>query len=518
VTSNHVVAVEAVMPDGSLERFSIEDPGPDLVGLLVGSEGTLGVVTKAWVRLTPLPQAVATFLVAFASVEKAIACVSAIIAEGIVPRSLEAMDRLTLEAVEAYLRCGYPRGAEAVLLIELDGPEESVRPEAQRVEAICRESGAYEFRAAQDEAERERLWEGRRGAYAALARLAPNVLVEDGVVPRDHLPETLRQVREIAARHGIEVSLLFHAGDGNLHPNIIFDERDAEQTARVKQAGYEILKACVEREGSLSGEHGIGADKRRAMAWLFTPATLGLFRRVKRSLDPADLANPNKIIPLPAESLSERQFLRPQRALSPAARFLVEQVRERAARAEPFSVVGLGSRISAIGPRGPGGFVSTRALDQVLELDSGNYTVSVEAGIPVRSLLEAAGARGLGLALPPWPGSLGGLLATRPWTGLRDQVLGMRVLLPSGEVVEFGGKVMKNVAGYDLQRFFLGSWGGFGIILEATLKAYSTAPQVPASLPTPIPFEPTRRHLALKDAFDPQRLLNPWLFEKGLRT
>src|SRR6185312_1194840 len=310
VTTNHVLAVEAVMPDGTLARFSHDDSGPELTSLLVGAEGTLGVLVRLWVKLTPLPEETRTLLAGFPSIDAAIACVSAIIAAGVLPRCLEAMDKDTVQSVQVGRPLGYPEDP-AVLLIELDGERREVENDSESVEKLCRAHGASAVRTAKDAAERERLWEGRRGAYAALARLAPNVLVEDGVVPRDKLPNVVRRIQEIAAKHSVKAYLLFHAGDGNIHPNIVFDERDEELTRRVKAAGHEMLEACVELGGSLSGEHGIGADKRDAMAWLFTPETLALFGRVKAALDPAGLSNPDKVFPLAGAPLEGRGFRRP---------------------------------------------------------------------------------------------------------------------------------------------------------------------------------------------------------------
>ncbi|HAM35794.1 MAG TPA: FAD-binding oxidoreductase [Elusimicrobia bacterium] len=505
VTTNHVLALEAVMPDGSIERFSAEDPGCEIMSLLVGSEGTLGIVTQARVRILPLPALVHTVLAGFPSVESAVECVCAIIAAGIVPRALEAMDRATVESVEAYMRAGYP-ATEAVLIIEMDGSEEQVVREAQIVERLAREHGAAEVRSATAAGERDRLWEGRRGAYAACARLAPNVLVEDGVVPRDRLPEVVRRIREISARHGVKPALLFHAGDGNIHPNMPYDERDSSQTARVRAAGQEMLRACVELGGSLSGEHGIGTEKREAMRWLHAPRALKLFRDLKGSFDPEDLANPGKIIPDEAPA----DFAAPAvRALSAHGARLAEKVRQCAREGRPMAVRGSGSRWQAA-PPGCEELLTT-GMSGVLDWDKGNYTITVEAGIAARSLALELASQGFHARLLDGAGTLGGILATKPWTGLRDDVLGLRLLLADGEIVDLGGKVVKNVAGYDIPRLVLGSWGTLGIIMDVTLRLHSL-PQAAVRASAPRPFRAGPWQKQVKAAFDPRNLLNPWFF------
>lgn len=501
VTTNHVLAVEAVMPDGTLARFSHDDGGPELASLLVGAEGTLGVIVRLWLKLTPLPAESRTLLAGFPSIDAAIACVSATIASGVVPRCLEAMDRATVESVEALKPLGYPKDP-AVLLIELDGSAAEVERDAAAVAALCRGNGAASVRAAADAAERDRLWEGRRGAYAALARLAPNVLVEDGVVPRDKLPDCVRRLQEIAAEHSVKAYLLFHAGDGNIHPNIVFDERDAEQTRRVKAAGHAMLQACVELGGSLSGEHGIGLDKRDAMAWLFTPETLALFRRVKLALDPRNVANPDKLFPLVGSPSASAPFRKPPSpALSEQAAHLVEKVRE-APKGASFRVRGASTRLPDPTPAGAVELL-TAGMSRIADLDRGNLTLTVEAGVSLHGLHRELGSQGFHLRLPKTGGTLGGLLATRAWAGAREDLLGMRLLLSTGEVVELGGKVVKNVAGYDLPRLVLGSWGAFGVILEATFKLHARPVPVPDALPPVRPpvFSPWA--MKARAAFDP---------------
>ncbi|MBI2386899.1 MAG: FAD-binding protein [Elusimicrobia bacterium] len=509
VTTNHVLAVEAVMPNGEIARFSLDDDGPELLSLLIGAEGTLGVLVKLWLKLTPLPEDTRTVLAGFPSIDAAVACVSAIIAAGVLPRALEAMDRPTVESVEVGRSLGYPKDP-AILLIELDGPAAVCAREAAEVERLCAQSGATTVRAATDPVERERLWEGRRGAYAALARLAPNVLVEDGVVPRDKLPDIVRRIQEIAAEHKVKAYLLFHAGDGNIHPNIAYDERDAEETARVKAAGHEMLQACVELGGSLSGEHGIGLDKRDAMAWLFSNETLKLFHRVKDAVDPEHLANPDKIFPAAGKAAGGKSFIRPlSGALSEYAKLLVDKVRTAPAGAS-FRVRGASTRWKDETPEGAVELLTT-GLGRIADLDKRNYTLTVETGVSVHALQRELESQGVFVRLPKSGGTVGGLLATRPWAGLREDILGMRVLLSNGEVVELGGKVVKNVAGYDLARLLLGSWGTFGVILEATMKLHARPVEAPASPPPASPPKLSRWALRVRKAFDADGRLNPGL-------
>ncbi|MBI4051851.1 MAG: FAD-binding protein [Elusimicrobia bacterium] len=511
VTSNHVLALECVMPNGDIQKWSLQDSGPEIMSLLVGAEGTLGIVTKIWLKILPMPEMIETSLAAFPSLESAIEAVSEIIASGVVPRTLEAMDRVTVEAVESYVHAGYPLQAEAVLLIELDGTSSRVSKESKIVQEICKKHKAFEYRVAREFQEREKLWEGRRGAYASLARLAPNVLVEDGVVPRNKLSEALKDIKEIAAKHEVKMALLFHAGDGNLHPNIIFDERNLFETKQVKRAGYEILKHCVSLGGSISGEHGIGVDKRVAMSWLFTPPTLNLFRRLKKFLDPDNLSNPDKIIPLASDQ--EPILFRPSsKGWSFQAQKIIEMARERCAHKISSVIIGSGTKLSH--PFRREDILYTNGLDQVLELDDSNYTLTVEAGITLHVLKETLKKKGFYLPIPDGKGSLGGLISAKAWGGVRDYLLGMRLLLANGDVVELGGNVVKNVAGYDVPKLLIGSWGGLAIILDVTLKVFAQ----PFPLSSHISylssnfFVPNNWHRRIKQAFDPDNLFNPWIF------
>ncbi|MEW6271591.1 MAG: FAD-linked oxidase C-terminal domain-containing protein [Thermodesulfobacteriota bacterium] len=300
VTTNHVLGVELVLPSGEVVRLggAVEDrPGYDLTGLVVGSEGTFGIVTRATLRLTRAPEAYRTFLAVFDSVDAASEAVSGIIAAGIVPAALEMMDGLILRAVEDAFHAGLPVDAGAVLLVELDGAAAGLDPLAERVRAVCTAHGARELRVARDDAERALLWKCRKRAFGAVGRLAPNYCTQDGVVPRTRVPDILRLIAASAERHRLRIGNVFHAGDGNIHPIILFDERDPDEVARVLAAGREILEACVALGGSVTGEHGIGVEKIAQMPLLFAPEDLLAMTRVRAVFDPDSRANPHKIFP-----------------------------------------------------------------------------------------------------------------------------------------------------------------------------------------------------------------------------
>ena len=302
VTTNHVLGLEVVLPDGEIVALggAVEDvPGYDLRGITIGAEGTFGLVTQATLRLTRQPQAYRTFLAVFASVHGATQTVSDIIASGIVPAALEMMDHLIIQAVEAAFHFGFPTDAGAVLIIELDGLAAGLDPQTTRIMEVCRQNHAREVRVARDDAERLALWKSRKRAFGAVGRLAPNYCTQDGVVPRTKVPEILRVISAVSEKYQLRIANVFHAGDGNIHPILLYDERNADETERVIKAGQEILKACVDLGGSLTGEHGIGIEKMGQMPLIFSPEDLLVMSQIRSVFNPDNLCNPNKIIPTP---------------------------------------------------------------------------------------------------------------------------------------------------------------------------------------------------------------------------
>ncbi|MGI8491686.1 MAG: FAD-binding oxidoreductase [Acidimicrobiales bacterium] len=300
VTSAHVLALEVVLPDGTVALLGGTDPDPagyDLRGAFVGSEGTMGITTKLAVRLTPLPPRVATLLADFSTMDDAAAAVSGIIAAGVIPAALEMMDARIVEAVEAFVHAGFPTDAAAVLLIEIDGLAPGLEAQVESIRAVLVAHRARGVRVAADAVERAGWWKGRKSAFGAVARIAPNYYLHDCVVPRAALVGVLREICTIADRHGLALCNVFHAGDGNLHPLLVFDKRHPGAMERVAAAGREIIEACVAAGGMLSGEHGIGLEKRDAMPLVFSAVDLDAQDRLRRVFDPDGLCNPEKVLP-----------------------------------------------------------------------------------------------------------------------------------------------------------------------------------------------------------------------------
>jgi glycolate oxidase len=300
VTVNHVLGVELVLPDGRVVRTggpTEDNPGYDLTGVIVGSEGTFGVATKAWVRITRNPEAYRTLLGVFESVDDATNTISDIIGAGIIPGALEMLDHLILQAIEAAFHFGFPLDAGAVLIMEVDGLDAGLDQDAERIVEIAKKNKAREVRRANTEAERALLWKSRKQAFGAVGRLAPSYCTQDGVVPRTKLPQILRVIQAIGMKYNIRIANVFHAGDGNIHPILLFDERDPDQVKRVLAASNEILDECIRLGGSVTGEHGIGVEKIDFMPRLFTPQDLAMMLRLRLAFNPDNRCSPHKMLP-----------------------------------------------------------------------------------------------------------------------------------------------------------------------------------------------------------------------------
>jgi glycolate oxidase subunit GlcD len=570
-TTDHVLGVRAVLAGGEVVDLGdgADNNGYDLLGVFVGSEGTFGIATEATLRLVPVPPAVRTLLAEFAEVDAASHAVSAIIAAGVMPAALEMMDREIIRAVEASIfAAGLPLDIGAALLIELDGLEAGIDAEAERVKSICLNYGARECRLARDEPERKKLWAARKGAFGAVGRIAPDSMIQDAVVPRSRLPEVMADAYRISAKFNLRLANVFHAGDGNLHPFICFDSRSADEVLRVKEAGRELMETCVRAGGTITGEHGVGLDKRDFLPLIFSEDDMDAMLRVRKAFDPEGLCNPGKIIPmlrgcgearavsttgavatgLPnahpqdrgAASLNlkgdvtERQSLSaleggqaahsrrpsdPEDAakrlgaivgdknvdvpdlrvtasprlslpafphlpvlVSPAS---IEETCEvmKQASSEGWNVVpsGAGMWLDVGNPlRRIDLLVSTARLNRILDHEPLDLVASTEVGVKLDAFNQKLNQGGQWLPLdPPDDGraTIGGVVATGAsgaqrcgYGQPRSFVIGMRVVLADGRTVKAGGRVVKNVAGYDLCKLFTGSFGTLGIICEVTFK------------------------------------------------
>jgi glycolate oxidase subunit GlcD len=539
-TTDHVLGCRVVLAGGEVVDLSIDSPGYDLVGTFIGSEGTFGIATEATLKLTQLPPAVRTLLAEFGEVNDASHAVSAIIAAGVMPAALEMMDREIIRAVEASVfAAGLPPDAGAALLIELDGIEAGLDDEAQKVTSICMEYGARNCRFARDEAERKKLWAARKGAFGAIGRISPDSMIQDAVVPRSRLPEVLGAAYDIAARYQLKIANVFHAGDGNLHPLICFDSRFPEEVRRVKEAGRELMQVCVRAGGTITGEHGVGLDKRELLPLVFSDVDMDAMLRVRAAFDPLGLCNPGKIVPLlrgcgEAKAIAtEVQASSEVQIHSRIEQPRTEQVRKRGlpplnefpdqrgqaplpdlfhslaqivgeahvcsqngslivspASAEEISeVLKLASRKGwSVLPAGGMTWLKSRAdlivntqrLNQIIEHEPADLIAVAQAGVKLTDFNAKLAENGQWLPLdPPDDGraTIGGVVATgiggpqqlgygRP----RGSVIGMKVVLADGTLIKVGGRVVKNVAGYDLCKLFSGSFGSLGIITEVNFK------------------------------------------------
>ncbi len=493
VTTNHILGMEMILPDGEIVRTggaALDPPGYDLRGAVVGGEGTLGVVTEITVRILPLSESIITMLATYDSIADAARSVSDIISAGILPTTLEMMDAMIIKAVEDSYACGYPRDAAAVLIIEVEGPTAGLKEQATRIQEICMQTKCREIQVAKNNQERNLLWQGRRGAFGAVARLAPNYLVNDATVPRTRLPEALAKVAEITEKHRCKHGNVFHAGDGNLHPLLLFDSRDTDQLHRVEKAGREIMEACVKLGGTISGEHGIGLEKQEAMRMIFSETDFKAQRALKGAFDPNNILNPGKVIPPPKDNVSDDEAQAPT---------LLEQVRGLSGNGAHLSemkekIKAAASQKRALMPAGSGTFsrygnlpnrdvqsLASLSLSEVIEYDPPNQVITVGAGMSFAALQDHLKANNQWLPVRPplfnADSTVGGLVALAScgpermaYGAPRDLLLGLRYIDSKGRSVTAGGRVVKNVAGYDMTRLLTGSAGTLGFISEATWR------------------------------------------------
>ena len=498
VTSNHILGMEMVMADGEVLRIggpALDPPGFDLRGLMVGSEGAFAIITELTLHTLPKTESVITMLAVYDDIQAAAQSVSKIIAAGILPNTLEMMDALVIEAVEASIPCGYPRDAAAVLVIEVEGMEVGLKEQAGQIKEICMANQCRNVKIAKNEKERDLLWQGRRGAFGAIARLAPNYLVNDATVSRSVLPKALEQIKVVADKHGFRVGNVSHAGDGNMHPLLLFDSRNPGELDRVHKAGWDIMEVSVNLGGTISGEHGIGQEKQEAMKMIFSGDDLNTQQTVKLAFDPENVLNPNKVIPLskspgqPLESFKPTILKRLGGISAKGVPEAIETIRAANDSGKSLIVVGANTFAHYGNPcKKDVTSVSTLAMTEIIEYDADNQFITLGAGMSLARFQEVLEENNQWLTLrPPFfnrkatIGSLAAMGTSGPermfYGAPRDFLLGLQYIDSQGRMISTGGKVVKNVAGYDMTRLMTGSNGNLGMITEATWRL-STRPEL----------------------------------------
>ncbi len=502
VTTNYVDDLIVVLADGQVAHTggrARDYPAYDFTGLMTGSEGTLGMITESTLRLIRNAPGVKTLTATFDSVQAAGLAVSAIIAAGLVPAALEMMDRNIIGIIEAYVHAGLPTEAAALLLVEVDGYPESLDGQMDELVAVLNRQQARQLHIYKMGPERDKIWLARKSAFGAMARLSPAYFQVDGTVPRSRLSETLGQIKQMCEQRNLNVAFVFHAGDGNLHPLIPFDPSDAEMSKRVYEVGDEFLALAVTKDGAITGEHGVGIEKIKFMPLMYTPAELAAMREVKEVFDPDGIFNPGKIFPDAKPAAGSSPTPAPVAPRATPALFVPQNEEEaaeglRAAQAAGRPVMLRGGGRQSAPPPANAMVLSTEKLSGVVTFAPDDLYVTVRAGTRLDDLQAMLAAHKLWVPIgTAWKEStIGGIVSTGlnspqrlRYGGVRDQVLGLRVVLPDGRRVRFGRPVVKNVAGYDMPKLFVGAYGTLGLITDVTLRL-TALPRARRSLCVPV--------------------------------
>jgi len=476
VTSNYVTGLQVVLADGRIVQLggrAVDYPEYDLTGLMTGSEGTLGLITKMYARLIRNPLGVKTMMAAFDSVESAGRAVSAVIAAGLVPATMEMLDQNIMRIVEDFTHIGLPVRAGAMLIIEVDGYVGGLDAQINEVIEVLKQHGAFDLRVAQTAEERDQIWYGRKSAAGAFARIAPEKLTVDCTVPRSQIADTLRAINEICTRLDLRVGYIMHAGDGNLHPNIPYSPQNRDEVTRGWQACEEIMRAAVVRDGSITGEHGVGIEKREWMAFMCDGAELATMWDVKQVFDPQGILNPGKIFP---SAMPEVIRVAPS-ANVPSDIFVPTTAHEAAAGLAALSLAH--KKVSINIERNGAVMLSTHALNGIFKYAPEDLYITVGAGMTLEEIQTflSKGAYHVPLASPWREMTIGGIIATNlnspqrmRYGAVRDVMLCANVALTDGRLMRAGRPVVKNVAGYDLPKVFVGSYGTLGLLTDVTLK------------------------------------------------
>ncbi len=499
MTANHVLGLGVVLADGEVLRLggdSLEPAGPDLTPFFVGSEGLFGIALEATLRLVPRVETYRTVLATYSAMEAAGNAVAMVVASGLLPGALEIMDPLAIKATEAASHAGYPLDAAALVIVELEGEREAVDAELLRLMDVIRRSGAVQVRTAQTEAERAALWKGRKAAFTAVRSLSKRYIVQDGVVPRGQLGPALAEIERLSKSYGIPVANVFHAGDGNLHPLILYEAEGVDASfEKAEQLSGEILRMCIRAGGSITGEHGVGLEKRRYLPEMYGPTEMALMAGMRAVMDPATIANPGKMLFVGADAPESPKVKAsaPRRAPGVVRPVDVGELVDAVASAARVHVRGGGTKPGLLPAADPEATViDTTGLRGVTEHDPNELTFTALAGTPAAEIDALLAGHGQYLPFdPPFASAgatLGGAVASGlggpgrlRYGGVRDFVIGCRFVDGRGRLVRGGARVVKNAAGFDLPKLLVGSLGRLGVLAELTFKVFPR-PEASATL------------------------------------
>ncbi len=502
VTLNNVYAVEVVLPDGSECFFSVDDYGPELINLFIGSEGTLGIIKKAYLKILPLPKFSAAIYAEFKTLEDAMKCVEDIISAGIIPSAVEGLDRMTAELV---LNKDMDKNIEGILIIEVDSHDKNdLLKQKDEVENIVKKNAVL-VKFSDSKEEIEELFRIRKDAYPSLAKIANNIIVEDGCVPRSMLSQAVKEIKKIISDSAIKATLVFHAGDGNIHPNLTFDERNIKDANKIRKIAASILEVYLKYNGSVSAEHGIGVEKRGYVALQHDKSVIEILRGIKSSIDEKNLSNPYKKIPLTTEIPKKVK-----RKLSSEPEDIREIKNEIEKRYKEKKASVIRGNLTYLKDTHGLEELSSKGLKRILDFDKKNMILIAESGISIAALNEFL--RDEGFMTIPSQQTLGGFVSQGLWKEIRDLIISLDVILSDGRILHLGSKNIKDTSIYEIMRVFIGSRGTLGFITSVAIKIFKGKGSIKLTEKKLIK-NITPIHLKIKKVFDPENLFNPFMME-----
>lgn len=510
-----VLKLEVITPDGQTYIWQPDGKGPDLMNLIIGSEGTLGIITRAWIRIYPLPKHLKTYSIAFALMDQALKTAEQLMEAGISLNALEIMDKTALDASLRKKTFAFPHTMRSLLIMDITAEEqEMLEIYEKRALQICSENSSLAMETAEDEAGMEKLWNIKNRAFPALAKIAPDLVLEEACVPRSKLGEAAKKTKETLRKYRLTAGIIISPGTGSIQPHIVFDRRNQQDLRRVKNARSELTQECLKLGGSIAGYYGIGVDKRLSLNWIYSSKELGFLAKIKKSFDPYNLANPDKILPVNEDSAlfedSENKSI--DSGLDAHTHTLLAALRNRADNRIASVICGSETQIKAPQETESLKKLSTRFLTTDPLLNKTDMTLKAGAGTDINALRELLRDNDMELQLPDTYGTIGGIIASGRAPEISRILLGIEIATADGAYLNFSQHMLKAARGYDISSIFCGSRGAYGVILSAVLKVCRIDDKKTFPKTSPVPFEPNEIHKAFKRAADPENLLNPWLY------